>query len=272
MERPDILGMRKRWAVFKVGIKTALVYRFHFFISLITAPIYIIIYYSLWKSIFIYSGEPVIQGFTFQAMVAYYLLNMIVGNLVWSDIDAWLEFDIRHGHLISFMSRPISLFAWNFYFEVGIKILDLMFGVLPVILIGIAFLNLSIASWVYVLLFALAVVFAAYLYFLLSFLVGLTAFWIKSISGIRRVKRVLLSFLSGGMLPLTFFPLWYQKVSYVLPFQFLRFVPINIFLGKYPLLDSALLLAIMLAWVVLLYGLYRIMLSFAIKKFTGVGQ
>ena len=62
-----------------VGFKVAMRYRFNFLVSLITVPASVLIYYFLWSSVFGYTGQEIIRGFTLNEMIGYYVVSMIAG-------------------------------------------------------------------------------------------------------------------------------------------------------------------------------------------------
>ena len=224
--------MKKKLAIGKGGFKTAIAYRFHFFVSVVLVPLSLVIYYFLWKSIFEYSGEAVIRGFTFQEMISYYALSVIIGVFTWSTVDNWIENDVRFGNLVTVLLKPVNFFYWYYFFEVGTHLFGLITELIPIFIISFLFFGVGIAAFSNFVLFIISLLLAALLYFLISYIVGLTAFWFKRIFGIRRLKRVVVSFLSGAFIPLAFLPSSLEKVSRYLPFQYIRQEPIFIYLGK----------------------------------------
>lgn len=263
--------IKKAYAITNAGFKTAVAYRFHFFVSLITSPLSLLIYYFLWKSIFEYSGQQIIRGFTFETMIAYYALNMIVGFFVWSNIDEWLENDVVYGHLSVKLLKPFNFIFYYFFDLLGISSLSIVLEIIPFFLIAVLFFNVSIVPIFYILMFLFSMILALLINFFIGYVVGLLAFWFNRISGIRRVKRVLIVFLSGGMIPLTFFPLFIQKIFHYLPFEYIRSVSINIYLEKYSYLQTLGLLAIQILWILILYAVVVLMWKKAFKKFAGAG-
>lgn len=263
--------MKKYKAVAKTGFKVALAYRFDFFVTLVTAPITLIVFYFLWKSIFAYSGEEVIQGFTFNAMVSYYLINMIVAFFTWSKIERWMEEGIRFGHMIMELLRPIEHFFSVFSFELGLNMLGILVQAIPFFIAGVLFFGIIIPSWINIAFFVISLVLANFLFFLISYLIGLLAFWFKRIEGLSRAKKPVIFFLSGGLIPLTFLPLTLQKISYYLPFQYIRFIPISFYLGRYNLAQMFGLLAVQIAWVLSLFIIAKLMWVKAFKRFAGAG-
>lgn len=263
--------MKRYKAVVKAGFKVGLAYRFDFFVTLVTAPVSLIVFYFLWKSIFAYSGQEVIQGFTFNTMVSYYLINLIVAFFTWSKIERWMEQDIRFGHMIMDLLRPVEYLFSVFSFEFGMNILAVIIEAIPFMILGIFFFHIVTPSLINLLFFLVSLLLASVLYFLISYLIGLLAFWFKRIEGISKAKKPIIHFFSGGLIPLTFFPLVVQNISYYFPFQYIRFVPISFYLGMYELPEMFKLLAIQMLWVLVLFIIAKLMWVKAFKKFAGAG-
>lgn len=254
-----------------MGMKGSFVYRFNFIMSLVTTPIALIVFYFLWKSIFEFSGQEVIRGFTFESMIAYYALNMLIGFLVWTYVDEELEQSIINGTLTPILLRPLNYF-WEIFSEhMGMNAIAIMIEIIPLTIIAAIFFGLGIPSLINGILFILIIIMAIFLNFTLAYLIGLTSFWFKEIGGIRRVRRILVAFLAGSFIPLTFFPAWVGKVSNFLPFQYIRYVPITIYLGNYALDHSLWLFLIALIWTIGLYIVSRLVWKVAYKKFAGSG-
>ena len=68
-------------------------------------------------------------------------------------------------------------------------------------------------------------------------------------------KSALLGFLSGQIIPISFFPTVLQKVFVFLPFSSMVYTPVMVYLGKYSGEEMAFVLGRQLVWIVLLYVL-----------------
>ena len=67
------------------------------------------------------------------------------------------------------------------------------------------------------------------------------------------VKDALLRFLTGQLIPLSFFPGAVQKIFDFLPFSSMIYTPVMIYLGKYTEAELVFVMARQAVWVVLLY-------------------
>ncbi len=263
--------MKKYRELTKIGAKIALAYKFDFIVSIFTVPISIIVFYFLWKTIYAYSGLDVIRGYTFEEMVNYFIMSMVIALLGWSNIERVVEYDVLYGEMVLRLLSPVTYLASLFYTEMGLKAMSLLVEATPIFLIGIVFFKAKVFSILNLILYAIAVLFSIGLVFLISFLIGLSSFWLKRISGISRSKKLFLSFLGGGFVPLTFFPKIFQQISEWLPFQYIRYVPINIYLGKYSTFLALEMIGRQIIWIILLYIIAKILWNRAIRKFCGVG-
>ena len=255
----------------RMGFKTGIVYRAHFFVSLIKIPLTLVVFFYLWRSIFMFSGEEIIQGYTFAEMFIYYVLSMLVGTLIYCDVDAWMNEGIKDGDVVGDFLRPVTYMKQLFCQYFGLRELTFLIEVFPIMVVSLFFLNVPLPSLLFGMLFILAVFLAILLNYFFTFCVGLTAFWLKEIQGIRRVKTAVMAFLEGALIPLTFFPLIFQSVFKYLPFQYLRFVPINIFLEKYALSEVVVLLSIQTVWILIFFFIAKTVFKLAFRKFAGAG-
>ena len=263
-------ALAKGWSITKLAYKVGIVYRLHYFVSLFSIPINVLIYYFLWKAIFSYSGQDLIRGYTLAELVTYYVIVMIVGFITYSEVDEWMEFGIVQGSMVSTLMNPVSLFSWMSYNTLGMNLFGIIVEIIPATIIGLV-VGLQAPTISNLAFFIIAVAIAAALYHLFAYLTGLAAFWLKRIRGIRRSRRIIIAFLSGSLLPLTFFPDSIQQVFSYLPFSAMRFSPVQIYLGKYTLEQTLVSLGIGALWVLLIYQLTRYIWKRAFKKFSGAG-
>jgi ABC-2 type transport system permease protein len=98
--------------------------------------------------------------------------------------------------------------------------------------------------------------------------VGTLAVRLKSILGLLRAKYFLLELFSGLLLPITFFPQVFQKVFKLLPFEYISFVPVQLYLGKINGAAIAGSLALQLVWVVVLFVIGDAMWKWSSRKIT----
>jgi ABC-2 type transport system permease protein len=151
------------------------------------------------------------------------------------------------------------------------KVLEAVF-----ILIAIGILALTVAQHFYFptriqdcLYFSIAVFLASIMAFELDFCIGMIAFWLIQVRVFKYMLQSVIVFFAGALLPLDIFPGTLRTVAESLPFQYLVFFPVSIYLGKVDHPGPAFLS--MLGWIVVLYILAHILLERGIKRYVAVG-
>ena len=85
------------------------------------------------------------------------------------------------------------------------------------------------------------------------------------------LKTAVLSFLTGQLIPLAFFPEAVQRLFDFLPFSSMLYAPVMIYLGKYTGSTLMFVLARQAVWVVLLYLLGSLIWRQVVKRLIVLG-
>ncbi len=102
----------------------------------------------------------------------------------------------------------------------------------------------------------------------INFSVGTFAIRLKSILGLLRAKYFVLELFSGLLIPISFFPQAFQDVFRFLPFQYISYVPVLIYLGKISGLEILKSLAIQIIWFLALLAIGSALWQWSSKKIT----
>ena len=124
---------------------------------------------------------------------------------------------------------------------------------------------------VYLLVIFIMLVLAFVTELLLSYLVGLIAFWTDEVDGLYRTIERVEKFFSGGYFPLSILPAGFVNASFLLPFAYSFYVPAQLYLKKIDLATGLKGILVQLAWIVLLYGLVRVVWERGLRKYEGIG-
>ena len=106
---------------------------------------------------------------------------------------------------------------------------------------------------------------------LFDFCFGMVAFFTTYIFGMLMAKEALLSFLTGQLIPLSFFPPLVQRIFDFLPFSSMVYTPVMIYLGKYSGAELGFVLLRQAVWVVLLYVLGNLIWKKVTKRLVVLG-
>jgi ABC-2 type transport system permease protein len=127
-------------------------------------------------------------------------------------------------------------------------------------------LKISFASGLGLVLFPLSFIFAIVISFCIDFFVGLMGFYSESVWGISSVKEIILTVLSGALIPLQFFPEGIRNVLLWLPFQAVFHTPLMLVTKPAMGLSTFIpMLAVQAFWTFALIILTRMFYNQAIK-------
>ena len=246
-------------------------YHFDLLIWMIVIPMFFVVEYAIWRAVFSSGGVELVRGFTLSQLLTYYLMTHITLLFTNSNIDVKIAEKVKSGSLIKNIIKPMHFFWLSFAQHAWIRIFNLVMLAPILILVGALLIpeltaTLATAFW-----YSVSVILAVILTFMYVFLFGITSFWVKDYLGVRVIRRGVGNFLAGAIIPLSFFPASFQHVFSFLPFQYMLFVPIQIFLGKYPTSQLIVLLGTQLVWICVFGTLCFLAWRKAKTKFMGVG-
>lgn len=256
--KPYLLIARNR-------LLACLAYRGHFFLILVGTIIYLVVGWFLWQSI--YANGGTIRGLSFTQAYLYVGISMGLFTLIRTEVDWRMHNMVKSGDLLRFLTKPID-FTLQFFMEsLGQGAVNGIMIAAPSFLLVFILTGAGNLSFIKVLLFSLSVALGFLINFFIDFLTGLSVFLTLSISGISNVKDTIVTFLSGAIIPLFFFPPDVRAVLEWLPFQALYHTPVRILMDN--TLDSADILFFFIRqvfWLIIFYGLVRLLFSAGIKK------
>src|SRR5205085_9697457 len=107
-------GMRKYITVFNLGLQNTFVYRWNYFLRAVFGLIPLAGTVFLWRAVFREPGGGM-NGYDYGSMIYYYLLTIVVSNLVTPTEDEWqIASDIREGQINSFLTKPVNYLAYRY--------------------------------------------------------------------------------------------------------------------------------------------------------------
>jgi len=251
-----------------------LAYRLRYYTGVLTYTIYVAGFYFRYRALFASSthGGNLIGGLTLDEMITYVAISWIGRSFYFNNIARELSGQIRDGEIAMQLIKPYNLQTVMMFEVVGESIFRLLLFTLPIMIVVVPLFGIqgppdpALYGWSF-LSFSLALV----IYTQFNFLLGCVAFYTKNIQGVLRAKMVAMDFLTGVLVPFTFFPEWFQTVVSWLPFQGISYIPVTIYLGKRPGAELFAGLAVQLAWSVILYALARLVWNRAVKQITVQG-
>jgi ABC-2 type transport system permease protein len=215
----------------RIGFLNMLAFRLRYYTGIITYFINVSVYYFIWKAVYTY--DPNYAGMAFPQMVTYVALGWVIRSLYFNNIDNQMAHDILEGKISTVMLRPVSVQGSYIARALAESAFRLLMLSLPTaVVVALVFPVVAPASVAHFAAFLVALPFSILIVAALNFIVGACAVSLKSILGLLRAKFWMQELLSGLLVPITLFPAPLREASALLPFQYIGFTPMMIYLGK----------------------------------------
>lgn len=231
-------ALRKCWTVAFKGFQQNLQYSASHLINTVASAVFGVVYIYFWRSVTPVQG---FSGYTPLAVTQYICFSQVI---LWLSqfairVHGRISESVRTGNVATELSRPMDFFEYHMAMGLGSQIYSLIFRGLPVGFMMSAFgfyVPKHAATWVWTL---VSMAFAGYLGVLLSYLVGISAFWTTEVRTAWWTVSALSLGLGGASMPLEVLPPALGKVAMMSPFACLVYYPSRIYLemsGPAPLL------------------------------------
>ncbi len=265
--------MRKYLTVFNLGLQNTFVYRWNYFLRAVFGLIPLAGTVFLWRAVFNEPGGGM-HGYNYGSMIYYYLLTIVVSNLVTPTEDEWqIAADIREGQINSFLTKPLNYLAYRFSIFLSGRLVYTAVTIAPIALILFYFrdyLSLPSHAITYFAAFA-SLLMAALIQFFITYTIALFAFWILEISTIVFIIYSFEYFLGGQMFPVDIMPAGIQAAMKWMPFYYELFCPIAIFMERLRGGEMLQALAIQSGWVLFMWGAAHLMWKRGLGHYQAVG-
>lgn len=260
--------MRVYYQFAKNTFQTLITYRLQTFLSFVSSVMAIFVQISIWTAL--YRGN-VAAGGTVDAvslsdMLTYVILSTVVSVFTQSRVIYTISSRVRTGEIAMDLIKPISFFKYVFSLNTGQNAFGAVFRALPLILIFVPLYRISVPDAGHFIVFVLSIFNAMLIRYLITYALGLTGFWAVKIWHLEFLFSIMMEIFAGSVVPLWFFPAFFVRVSDFLPFKFIHFVPLSIYLQKLTLWESLLSLIYQLLWIGALFALSRLIWARGVKK------
>lgn len=267
--------LRKYGYVFTVGLQSALVYRWNFFLRGSFSLVHLCLIFILWGAAF--SGVAQMGGFDLRQTLTYFIVVLALQFMIGAfNEDFQISEEIRNGLINQFLLKPVNYFGYRLSLFTSARLISGGLIFVPLLLVSpwlIEHLTFPHEPWrIPAALAAMAL--AAVLQFTIAFCFGLLAFWFLEIQGFVILSYAMETFLSGAMFPLDLLNRWpwaFALTQY-LPFPYQMYFPAAILTGRIDSgADIARGLVIQLFWVLVAAGFARLLWARGLRRHTAVG-
>lgn len=268
MSRLALPRFQWRFAALKNGFQDATAYRIEFLFEILGAAfVPAAIQLVLWYALFKIGGASEVAGMSYQEMIHYTLVSTLFTQIRGGDHDFELQEMIRSGQLSNYLLRPVGVV--EFVYIRGVAPRLFVAGIALAVGIGMGlFLGLEPVRMLGAMLLAIV---GNIIHYQLGASLATTAFLWEEAYSVLMVKNMLVSLLSGELLPLNLFPESVQWVWKSTPFYLYVFGPAQYALGKWSHQEYLMQLGIGCLWMLGAWLLIRVTWGTGIKRYLSLG-
>ncbi len=264
--------MKKYYLVARNMWDEMLTYRLNFTMWRVRNVFQLLTIYFLWYALIPQNSS--FAGYTRAEMLTYILATVLASAIVTSTQTGNIGDEINSGDLSNFLLRPINMFKYWLAKDFGDKAMNISFSIVELSLIFILLHPpLFIQSN---LLFLVATIFSLLVavmeYFFFSLLLGFIGFWSSETWAPRFIFSIILSFFAGGLFPLDILPKPIFLFVQFLPFTYMVYFPVKIYLGQLSFLAILQGLAISLLWVGVLFAFAKMVWNRGLQVYAAQGR
>ncbi len=231
------------------AFQARLAYRNQVWAGMFGELVFIVARIAIWASVFGAVGTASVDGVTLPQMITYALL---AGPVLYWDYSRLLKdvgTAVKSGDVAVYLLKPLHYPGYLLASHFGNFLFDLVAITLPVaIVVGFTAGLVAPASLFHGLAFLPFWALSFMMLFVLTTLLGLAAFWLMTTDSLDWFFNSIMTLLSGGLVPLWFFPGWLAAIAGHLPFAWVSYYPAAVYIGKLGVVETLLYFGIGLIW------------------------
>jgi len=264
------------WTILRISLEERLVYRGDFALGTLMRFLPIVTQIFLWSAIYasIAPEKNTIAGYTYEEMVAYYLLTMVARAFSsMPGLASTIAAQIRSGEVKKYLIQPMDMVGFLLLNRMAHKLAYYAVAIGPFALVF--FLCRSyFGGWpgaTTLAAFVLSLLLGFALGYFLEACMGLVGFWILEVSSLLFVYMLFSFFLSGHMFPLDMLGEPWRTLVQVSPLQYLAYFPAAVFLEKVTGTELVWGLLMEAGWVAFFIVLSRVLFARGVRRYGGYG-
>jgi ABC-2 type transport system permease protein len=238
------------WELIRISARQITAYRLDIVFSIIAFMMQLYVTRAVWEAV--YAGRQEVDGVTAQTLLVYLTISTMGGWFLPRQAGWTIQERVLSGDVALDLIRP-----FHYLKQVLAQDIGTVFSYVPLLVVFIPAAmvvgSLDPPSPPYLALYLVSFVLACLVNFLIDVQLGMLAFWVQHVNGIRIMVLVAGNFLSGAMVPLWLMPDGVRLVFQFLPFQALAFLPASIYSGQVAGREALQPLAIQLLWIGILW-------------------
>ncbi|WP_238651750.1 ABC transporter permease [Paenibacillus piscarius] len=255
--------------LFQITLQNSIAYRVDFAMGILSGIIPLAVQILLWSNIYSVNQYDTIRGYSLPRILSYILVAIVISKIIQASVYPAIAQEIKSGTLSKYLAKPLDHQIYWLVSELGGKILFTIAAFILLVTV-LFFTGLGISA-ITLLVGALVLVQALLISFFIYYLLALLSFWFLEVSQIFTAFGLISTFLSGGMIPIDFFPDFLQKLLVFLPFKYIIYFPITLFTTNLERNYVMTNLAFQFFWVILLFFAGRLMWFVGERRYSAFG-
>jgi len=239
-------------------------YKVNTYLNMFGTLIQLLIQLSLWYALI---GSNSDYGVSFRDMINFVIINTIVSTIIYCNIGRVLLGKISDGSIANDFIKPMNLKYYLIFDNLGKNLYDVIFGCLPVIIFSLFILDFKPpVNFTGFILFLISITNGIILINMINYILGLLGFWLHATWYLYWYLSALSRLFGGTVVPIWFYPKILADITKFLPFRFISFEPIQIYLGKLSISSSLKVIIMQLLWILILKVLENFVWNRAERK------
>lgn len=264
----------KYWAIYKLGIRQGLAYRFHLWAGLLECSVKILALVLLWWAMFSRTGAQEMYGYSFGDLILYSVIARLVLTVSQPTISKVLPEDIKNGTLSRFLIKPVHYFKLRFAEFLGLQTVSFLFIYIVGTLLTVwaALSGLMETSLLRILFFGLTLVNSVLLLFLIYSVIGILGFWFVEVKSAFRAWQVFIQIFCGGFIPLSVFGEGMVRIMRYTPFLYILDHPVDVLTGNLSIQEILWNYMIQTGWIGILLLCVSRLWKMGVRKYISAGD
>ncbi|HLD60950.1 MAG TPA: ABC-2 family transporter protein [Patescibacteria group bacterium] len=260
----------KYWHIFKMSVTRILTYRIDFVMGRLQNIAILLLIYFIWSAASRDGGR--FAWLTANELITYVFVIHLLRVAVIGQLSARIAEEINDGTFSMFLLKPIKHFLFCYIRELGERSILFVSAAVEITVVAwlsphsIVFPTYSL-TWIPIVFFLIT---AHILSFLMSYALNLLAFWSHEAIGPRFLFQWVMEFASGAYFPLFIAGGTIETILLFLPFAYLIYVPVMIFLEQADW-SAPLVLMIVSFWLSLVSVVTYLMWHRGLRRYSGQG-
>lgn len=222
----------KYWSALRTQLINNLAYPADAFARSIMMVMFMWIFAQLWRTVYGAEGASSIAGMTLADTMWYLMFaeTIMIGQPI---ISTPISEQVKDGSIAYLLAKPFNFLLYQFSVGLGDSLLQIFANLVA----GSAIVWYLVGpppelfNWGIGL---VSMVLAILINFCIHAMIGLLAFVTEEISAFQWIYSKFILIMGGVLIPLDFFPVWLQKISFAFPFAYTTYGPARLFVDPTP--------------------------------------